>query len=90
MRFTGSNLQHCWNAIRIDGTWPLVDCQWGARSDAATGADKGKVTYELETFWFLTDPGQFINSQFPHDADWQLLHNPITLEVSTWPSLCSS
>ncbi|VDK80358.1 unnamed protein product [Dibothriocephalus latus] len=80
MQFTGSDHKHCWNAVLIDGTWRLVDCEWGARSKAKKGTNRGKLSYGLETYYFLTHPGQLIYSHFPHDTEWQLLHHPITLK----------
>ncbi|VDN13471.1 unnamed protein product [Dibothriocephalus latus] len=82
MRFAGSIYKNPWNAVLIDGVWRLVDCQWAARTDVKKRPNVREVLYSLNTFWFLTDPGQFIYSHFPDDADWQLLHNPITLKVS--------
>lgn len=61
---------HCWNVVHLAGNWHVVDCLCGA-SDVS-----------VESFYFLPDPEQFINSHFPLDIDqsWQLVRNPISLE----------
>jgi len=58
---------HAWNAIRINGSWYLVDSTWGA------GYIKdGKFKKELSEAFFLTPPEQFVFSHFPVDEQWQL------------------
>ncbi|VDK85120.1 unnamed protein product [Dibothriocephalus latus] len=50
------------------------------------GVDKGKIFYRLKMNYFLPDPGQLIYTHFPHDTEWQLLHEPITLkEFQSFP-----
>ncbi|VDN33556.1 unnamed protein product [Dibothriocephalus latus] len=90
MQFPNSDLKHSWNAVLVDGTWRLVDCNWAAHAEFGKGAKVGKVTYKLDTFYFLTDPIQLIYTHFPHETDWQLLHQPITSKVSTQSSLFST
>ena len=49
---------HAWNAVRIDGTWHLLDSTWGAGYvDNAHNFVK-----RLDTGWYLTDPEHFIFS----------------------------
>ncbi|XP_071494355.1 uncharacterized protein [Diadema antillarum] len=70
---------HTWNAVRIDGFWHFVDCNWGVSHIA------GSVTYdpfrfEYDEHYFLADPDVIIYSHFPNDPAWQLLKDALTLE----------
>lgn len=42
--------------------------------------DPGKMIHQVNEFFFLTDPDQFIFTHFPDDPQWQLLPNAITFE----------
>ena len=48
---------HCWNLIKIDGYWCVLDATWGGG-----GYDQATQIYnkKLNPFWFLTDPYQFL------------------------------
>ena len=39
------------------------------------------VRYELDEYYFMSDPHQLIFSHFPDSSDWQLLEQPISLSV---------
>ncbi len=61
---------HAWNAIKLNGTWRLVDVTWGA----------GSVDYSQMRFrrsynpsFFDTEPSDFIINHFPDKSQWQLL-----------------
>jgi len=38
------------------------------------------VRYELDEYYFMPDPTQFIMTHFPHDSRYQLLEKAISLE----------
>lgn len=67
---------HKWNAVFIDSGWYLLDATWAA----------GYINYrdefqkELNTHYFLTPPGEFINDHYPEDLRWTLLSTPPTLK----------
>ncbi len=73
-RFSGPP-SHSWNAVRIDGSWRLVDCTWGAGYVDETG----QYVRWFEPYYFLTPPERLIYTHFPEDPRWQLLEAPVTL-----------
>jgi transglutaminase-like putative cysteine protease len=64
---------HAWNAIRIEGSWYLMDATWAAGSVAGTTFTK---RYESETF--LAPPEVFGIRHFPDEPRWQLRDQPLT------------
>lgn len=73
--FSGPS-NHAWNAVRINGSWYLIDCSWGA----GYVSGEGKYVRKFDDHYFMTPPYQFIFSHFPEDARWQLLDSPLTKE----------
>jgi hypothetical protein len=72
------DIDHAWNAVKIDGTWQLIDVTWGS-SDSET-TDKGlKSTMRFDPYWFCVQPEAFIFSHFPESKEWQLTNQTITL-----------
>jgi transglutaminase-like putative cysteine protease len=65
---------HAWNAVKINGTWQLVDCTWGAGSIDA----KKKYVERFSDYYFLTPPDQFIYDHFPDDPRKQFLSPPVS------------
>jgi hypothetical protein len=41
---------------------------------------RDKIKYQYDEHYFLPDPEEFILEFFPHNSEWQLLENPITLD----------
>lgn len=73
--FSGPS-NHAWNAVRINGSWYLIDCTWGA----GYVSGEGKYVRQFDDHYFMTPPSQFIFVHFPEDARWQLLDTPLTKE----------
>ncbi|MEN6355530.1 MAG: transglutaminase domain-containing protein [Armatimonadota bacterium] len=65
---------HSWNAVKIDGSWRLLDCIWGA---GYIDGDR-KFVRKPRDYYFLTDPTAFVYDHFPQNPSWQLLDKPIT------------
>jgi len=68
---------HSWNAIKINGTWRLVDVTWGA----------GSVNYSQMRFerlytssYFNSKPYDFRINHFPDKKQWQLIDKKISLK----------
>ena len=70
---------HTWNAVRIDGYWHFVDCNWGV-SYIPGSVSFDPFRYEYDEHYFLADPDTMINTHFPSNPAWQLLTEPITLD----------
>jgi hypothetical protein len=73
---------HAWNAIKLDGTWGLVDVTWG------TGYlnSAKEFTKRFDNFYFLTPPEEFIFSHLPETQKWQFLDPPVSREdYQRWP-----
>jgi hypothetical protein len=73
--FTGP-FNHAWNGVKINGSWYLVDCTWGA----GYMSGEGKYVRKFDDHYFMTPPSQFIFGHFPEDARWQLLDEPLSKE----------
>ncbi|OPY50027.1 MAG: Transglutaminase-like superfamily protein [Methanosaeta sp. PtaU1.Bin112] len=71
--FTGP-FNHAWNAVKINGSWYLIDSTWGA----GYVSGEGKYVRKFDDHYFMTPPCQFIFSHFPDDCCWQLLDQPLT------------
>jgi hypothetical protein len=74
----GDNLSgpsnHAWNAVKINGSWYLIDCTWGA----GYIDDNKKYVHEFDDHYFMTPPSEFIYGHFPEDSRWQLLEHPLS------------
>jgi hypothetical protein len=75
---------HAWNVVELDGTWQFIETTWGAGSSD----ENKKFNKKFTNFFFLTPPHNFITDHFPYmnnniedSKQWQLLENPLTLEV---------
>ncbi len=76
--FASTKANHQWNCVKVDGTWMLVDCCWGAGFIEETSGDFIPSPRDLYCF---VDPDVFILDHFPLDSRWQLLHSPIDIQI---------
>lgn len=72
-----TDIDHAWNAIKINGKWQLLDSTFGS------GYIDENNTYvaSFDDFYFLTPPEQFIYAHFPDDSQWQLLPTPLSRDA---------
>lgn len=68
----GKTGPHAWNIVKLNNKWYLIDCTW-----AGTMSMKKN---EVEFFYFLTPPEQFIASHRPQDEKWSLLNQMISVD----------
>ncbi|OJT23526.1 hypothetical protein BO221_16080 [Archangium sp. Cb G35] len=63
---------HAWNAVRIEGSWYLVDVTWNA------GYVNGDVfTRKYRTEYLFMPPREFLQRHLPEEPAWQLLEKPL-------------
>ncbi|XP_078621326.1 uncharacterized protein LOC144887801 [Branchiostoma floridae x Branchiostoma japonicum] len=74
----GPDSDHAWNAVEIDGRWYLLDCTWAAGN---TDLQKRTFTFEYNEHYFFTDPEVFVTDHHPMDNQWQLLKEPVSLDI---------
>jgi len=56
-------------------------CHYLCLIDSVDGQMSGDVIrYELDEYFFMPDPHQFISTHFPHDSHYQLLEKTVSLE----------
>ena len=67
------DVNHAWNAVKIDGGWYLLDATWGAGS-----VREQEFVPEYKPYYFATAPAEFINNHYPQDRGWQLLSQSYT------------
>lgn len=72
---TDNNVNHAWNAVKIDEKWYLIDATWGAGT-----VDNNTFSQQFNPDYFATLPEEFIYSHFPEKDKWQLLPQPYTRE----------
>jgi hypothetical protein len=59
---------HAWLAVRIGGSWRLVDPTWGAGV-----FDRNRFVPQFSWDWFFTPPDVLVLSHFPEATRWQLV-----------------
>ncbi|MEI6427000.1 MAG: transglutaminase domain-containing protein [Pseudanabaena sp. ELA607] len=68
---TSERPNHAWNAVKIDGSWYLVDVTWGAGS-----LHNGRFQRQFKPIYFATQPSQLIYTHRPQLDLWQMLREP--------------
>jgi hypothetical protein len=72
-------VNHGWNAVKINGQWYLMDITW---------ADNGDDYDDIDADYLWADPVVFIKGHFPKNPIWQLVEKPISLECFIWDNNC--
>ena len=68
-----TEINHAWNAVKINNKWYLLDSTWGAGN-----INTGQFNRQFNPYYFATPPSQFILDHFPVKSKWQLLENNYT------------
>ncbi|MCG9890364.1 MAG: hypothetical protein MH252_04750 [Thermosynechococcaceae cyanobacterium MS004] len=68
-----TDVNHAWNAVKIDGYWYVVDATWGAGT-----LESNQFKKQFNPFFFAPPPAQFVYTHLPVVSEWQLLAKPYT------------
>lgn len=74
-RFEGRT-NHAWNAVRVNGSWRLMDPTWGA----GYLDERMQFVRRFQEHYFLTPPESFIYDHLPQEPRWQLLERPVSAD----------
>jgi len=77
-----AEVNHAWNAVKIDGNWYLLDATW----DSSLLGKEDEFTLKYQRGYFLTDPKYFLLTHLPANPIWQLLNCPISIEQAKLPA----
>ncbi len=69
-------LDHAWNAVRINGNYYLVDATWAAGS--CSKKDNGKLKEfhkHFDDYYWLTPADEFARDHYPEEPKWVLIAN---------------
>jgi len=69
------NLNHMWNAIKLNETWYLFDATWGA------GKYNGKFIKEPSYYFYKVLPEELIKTHYPEDISDAFLKTSIPFEI---------
>ncbi|MEY8778848.1 transglutaminase domain-containing protein [Allomuricauda sp. XS_ASV26] len=68
-----SELNHAWNAVRINNQYLFIDNTFAA----GYVDDRGDYVNEFSDDYFLISPKELIKTHVPFDPVWQFLDNPV-------------
>ena len=81
MPLTTQRFRNTWAVVHVDSAWRFIDCHWGARHVTnCQDEENSAFCYELDEFFFLTDPEEHIYMHYPDEEEWQLMEKPVTQE----------
>jgi len=63
-------VNHCWNAVSINGNWHLLDVTWAS---GYISSKTNEFVKDYDEKYFLTTPEVFLNDHYPDDVRWTLL-----------------
>ena len=78
-RIVGTQPNHSWNAVKIDGEWALLDATWGAGySDGGRGHLMSHKAFS--PYWFNVNKYEFMFMHYPQNEQWLQVLQKVTLK----------
>lgn len=75
MRQTKLPLNHAWNAVKINGTWRLIDATWASGGADDTEEENMKFIKEYDETYYFTSPEKFVLNHLPLNPRFQYTEN---------------
>jgi len=73
------DMNHAWNAVKIDNQWRLFDATC-ARGYGTKKNGKLVSTNKFNPYWFDVNPKELIFTHLHEESKWQLLKDSLTIE----------
>ncbi|TXD54474.1 transglutaminase [Polaribacter sp. IC066] len=73
---TSKTVNHAWNAVKIDGSWVLLDATWAAGYNSGTGWIR-----EFNPYFFDIPKSKIFKSHYPEKPVWVLRFGRMTLDA---------
>lgn len=73
---TSKNINHAWNAVKIDGNWLFLDATWAAGYNSSTGWVR-----EFNPYFFNIPKSKIFRSHYPEKTIWVLRSGRMTLDA---------
>ena len=78
-KIVGTQPNHSWNAVKIDGEWALLDVTWGAGySDGGRGHLMSHKAFS--PYWFNVNKYEFMFMHYPQNEQWLQVSQKVTLK----------
>jgi hypothetical protein len=68
---------HAWNAVKVNGTWRLLDATWAAGFVTEKNGILKKFFRNFNETYFFTPPHKLVLNHFPNKHKFQFLPTPI-------------
>jgi len=72
-----TKIDHAWNAVKLHGSWYLVDITWATSYD---DVQNRRFVKRFDSKYFLSNPEYFVVKHLPEKLEWQLLEKKVTKE----------
>ncbi|KAI8508799.1 hypothetical protein Bbelb_138980 [Branchiostoma belcheri] len=93
-KYVGEPPSTTWTGVCIDGRWGIVDTHWGSYSVIDDDDDKAledlQSQISMDEFYFFPNPLHYLSSHCPEHPNWQLIENPVPLEIFESHVKCTS
>ncbi|XP_066287072.1 uncharacterized protein [Branchiostoma lanceolatum] len=93
-KYVGEPPSTTWTGVCVNGQWGIVDTHWGSYSVIDDDDDKAledlQSQISMDEFYFFPNPLHYLSSHCPEHPNWQLIENPVPLQIFEAHVKCTS
>ncbi|XP_035682636.1 uncharacterized protein LOC118420037 [Branchiostoma floridae] len=93
-KYVGEPPSTTWTGVCVNGRWGIVDTHWGSYSVIDDDDDKAledlQSQISMDEFYFFPNPLHYLSSHCPEHPNWQLIENPVPLQIFESHVKCTS